>query len=930
MTLRLAVFVERDHRDVIVRSWVRPLTDDKNRSFRASAAAMLSNMRKAVPNAELVGICHEGLRQRFDAEAIARLLGRSRRGRSSPVFLHLQGGSWPFIASGRGEVLNGVTGMAAPRQQTPSKGLRLFGSDKTSWYVNASDIPGRAQGRFRLHSFVYRDQRDDSFGQCAVFLPEAPERALAAFVASETWWEPVALIEGRTRAEFLSDRRGSHPEGPPLQAGEPDDGDRSDIDAEDDVDHGPRGHGFGRTEEPASSPRQSATATEVADTLAELLVRFAIEAFVASDDGQGDGQAAVPGEAISRFRVFLLEKRPLILIETAHAELAANIANIIASIAGLATRVERHSLHDMGEARIERGRGRVVLFDKPMLEQGLNENDKTLDNRLRALARQGDLGLVVTDSICALPAALRFNRDLELRLPDIVGPVRAAVLTALFGPDARSNLEDDTWSRYASALDFEKVAYAHVKGTQAVRDLAERVRGRLQRMGATKGLRLVDIHGLGAAKHQAEMLIADMEAYLAGRIPWSEVDRGMLLVGPPGTGKTMLAKAVSKETGIRFIHASASEWQASSHLGEHIQSIRNSFSLARRYAPSILFIDEFDSIGRRGHGGQNEFYHTAVVNCVLEELQGFEEREGVVVVAATNRMDGVDPALRRAGRLDRVVEVHFPTIEALEKIYGYYISEQKRLGLDHGSLELGELARLTFGQTGADVELYVRGAARRARMRAGRGEPGRILQDDFVAEIMKSPVGESGAVRLTPEEMRRTAIHEAGHALMQLTGPDRGKTISYLSITPRADGTLGFVFSAPDGRHTRTREDLREMVRVLLGGRAAESVVYGEGHVSSGSGGPSLGADLAQATNLVTAMATQYGFSRRGGLVWQRTHDKLPHRMQAELKRELDRLYGDTVRRVQLNRRLLNRIVKTLLARQEITGAELRTLLGRR
>ncbi len=305
-----------------------------------------------------------------------------------------------------------------------------------------------------------------------------------------------------------------------------------------------------------------------------------------------------------------------------------------------------------------------------------------------------------------------------------------------------------------------------------------------------------------------------------------------------------------------------------------------------------MFIDEFDSIGRRGTDAQNEFYHTAVVNCVLEELQGFEDRDGVMVIAATNRPDAVDPALKRAGRLDRTVEIHYPTIDALEHIYRYYIGEQAKLGLEHGTLNLKELARLTFGQTGADVEVYVRGAARRARMRAGTGGSAIIQQEDFVAEIMKSPAGGSGAMRLGEAEMRRTAVHEAGHALIQIAGPTRGANIGYLSITPRADGTLGFVFNAPDARYTRTRGELEEMVRVLLGGRAAEAVVFGEDNVSSGAGGPSPAADLAQATTLLRSMAAHYGFSRRGGLVWRgRAEDRLPDDVDKEVRQVLGRLY---------------------------------------
>lgn len=907
MSLPCALFVVRDHRDAIIKSWLRPMTSAARDAQESEAAGVLRALSADYPDVSIAGFCYGADGLCLNVSDIIEALGASQRGRASVVYRRLT--------------------RAAGEAPKPRSGFSFRGgkSSYSQWFKEARAVPRRQQNSYAPFTYVYRDARDGALNQMTAFLPSAdPKPALAELIASETWWEPVALLEGAARADFTHQPSDDSFIEPVLEQGEP-------MRRLYQLDPPPEGEGDGKSGDaaPQTPPAQKRPAPGphmVADKLAEILMRFAIERAVAL--GHIPPAMRESGvDPIEAFRSYLLTKRPLIVIETVHYEIASNIGKVVAAIAGLRPKTERRAGGDIIAAP-ER-QARVVLFEKSTFERTFNDGEKELDNRLRMLAQQGDIGVVVADSVTALPAAIRLNRDLELRLPDVSGPVRAAVLTTLFGREAVSSPEDDTWSRYASMLDFEKVAFAGITGRQAVEDLAERVRGRLTRMGASKGMRLEDIHGLGAAKQQAETFIADMTAYLSGRIPWSELDRGMLLVGPPGTGKTMLAKAMSKESGIRFIHASAAEWQATSHLGEHIQAIRNSFSMARRFAPAILFVDEFDSIGRRGHGGQNEFYHTAVVNCVLEELQGFEDREGVVVIAATNRVESVDPALRRAGRLDRVVEVHYPTVDALEKIYGYYIGEQKKIGLEHGPINLRELARLTFGQTGADVELYVRGAARRARNRAVHGQPAVITQADFAAEIMKSPVGESGAIRLSEEEMKRVAVHESGHALIKLTGPDKGDTISFLSIAPRADGTLGFVYSGPDERHTRTRDELCEIVRVLFGGRAAESVVYGEWEVSSGSGGPSPYADLAQATRLVTAMATQYGFSKKGGLFW-RQKDTLPGALEEEIAAELDRLYKETKLRVQRNKKVLDKITALLLERQEITGEELREILKRR
>lgn len=851
-----ALFCARDHRDVIVRSWLRPLEGGEDKNGAAVSARALTQAG-ADPSSDLV-LTARGFGPRLlDAETLAAERRKSRlrlafaRARFAPL----------------------------------------------AWYAHADDVPRRVRPHYGEFTFVYRDRRDGEISTMRALLPEALGPALAAFLREQEHAEPIALLEGRGEIEHVAH-------------------DALKVEHAPSAPHAPR-----RAPGQGAAPQTELPPEAVAEMVAGILTRTAITAFV---ERGGLGESGEDGaDALARFARHLAKRRPLIVIETVHTELAASIANVITSV------LMRFEREDAADPRsLASPLPRVTLLDSASLGLGFGEDDKAVESRLRALVQSGAIGLVVVDSVTALPPALRHHRDLELRLPDIIGPVREAVLTALFGVEARSSAADDAWSRYATILDLEKVAYAGVRGADAVADLALRIRSRLERMGAAKGLRLSEIEGLGAAKEQARILLADLEAYLKGQIPWSEVDRGLLLVGPPGVGKTMLAKAISKEAGVRFIHASAAEWQASTHLGEHIQAIRSAFSLARRFSPAILFIDEFDSIGRRGSDSHNEFYHTAVVNCVLEELGGFEDRDGVMVIAATNRPEAVDPALKRAGRLDRIVEIHYPTIDALERIYRYYLDEQTRLGFALGKLNLRELARLTFGQTGADVEVYVRGAARRARMRAGEGAATLIRQEDLVAEIMRSPIGGSGALRLSDREMRRIAVHEAGHALIQLTGPTRGADIAYLSIAPRADGTLGFVFSAPDERYTHTREELNEMVRVLLGGRAAEAVVFGERNVSSGAGGASPAADLAQATSLLRSMAAHYGFSKRGGLLW-RAHDQLPEDVDEELRRALDRLYRETGQRIRRHHRLFRRIMSLLLARQEITGAELLKELGR-
>lgn len=912
MSTTHALFYRVDHRNVVVESWCKPVTIPRGRGTDIGGI-----LRRASDDISAEdGLAFAGV-----------LTGRSRHQLSVSDIYDL------VCNSADGAVSNHYCRYA----RVPSEGGRQRGARKRSsaygrlasigakaWYDDPNKVPQKLKDKFAEFTLVYLDRRDRSIEVKPVFLFKDVESSIVDLVAAHEWWEPITLFDGAMSLEgvglgFRSDHQPSDPSFFPSEGGH-----LPPAAFDDDLDKDESGAitEDAETNESAIAPKKLKS---VADVLCEGLLEETIVRFMEGDHNH-------PDNSLQAFRDGYLAKRPLILLETVHWELGPNIAKFMAEVGDLSFRAEGRYA-DYGsyqEGGIGgRTRGSVVLFSRRSFEGGGQDLAKEIDNRIRALLAAGDVGLVVTDNIMSLPAQLRLNRDFELVMPELVGPVRDRVFTEVFGPGAVPGPEGDLWTRYASALDLEKVYHAGARGVSAVQDLSERVQGRLTRMGATKGPALNEIHGLGEAKEHANAFIGDITAYLAGTIPWSQVDRGMLLVGPPGTGKTMMARAMSREAGIRFIHASASDWQSANHLGEHVQAIRGSFAMARRYAPSIIFIDEFDSIGRRGFGGHNEFYHTAVVNAVLEELQGFEDREGVIVMAATNRLQGVDPALRRAGRLDRVVQVNYPNIQALAKIYEYYVDQQRQMGVDHSDIDFSDLARMTFGQTGADVELYVRGAARRARGRTQAGDRVTVGHDDFVQEIMGSPLGESGAVRLSKEDMRRTAIHESGHALVQLTGPTKGANIAFVSVTPRADGTLGFVFTAPDERHVVTKDELFEDLRLLLGGRAAEEVIFGADNVSSGAGGPSPSSDLAQATRLLTAMLTQYGFSKKRGLLWSDV-DESKSEVQQEVRETLETIYRETVRRISKNKRLLNRMVTILLDKQEITGDELRAMLGRR
>ena len=359
-----------------------------------------------------------------------------------------------------------------------------------------------------------------------------------------------------------------------------------------------------------------------------------------------------------------------------------------------------------------------------------------------------------------------------------------------------------------------------------------------------------DVAGIDEVKEELKEIIdflKDPERFtrLGGRIP-----KGVLLVGPPGTGKTLLAKAIAGEADVPFFSISGSDF-VEMFVGVGAARVRDLFNQAHKNSPCIVFIDEIDAVGRqRGAGiggGHDEREQT--LNQLLVEMDGFEPNEGVIVIAATNRPDVLDPALLRPGRFDRRIVVPLPDVKGREGILKVHT---RRVPLAD-DVDLSIIAKTTPGFSGADLENLVNEAALLAA-RAGRDK---VTMEDFEKAKDKILMGVERKIAISPEEKRRTSYHEAGHALVakMIPGTD---PVHKVTIIPRGLA-LGVTQQLPqDDRHTYTREYLLNTVTVLLGGRAAEELVLGD--MTTGAGN-----DIEKATDIVRKMVCEWGMSERLG-----------------------------------------------------------------
>ena len=439
-----------------------------------------------------------------------------------------------------------------------------------------------------------------------------------------------------------------------------------------------------------------------------------------------------------------------------------------------------------------------------------------------------------------------------------------------------------------------------------------------------------DVAGIDEAKEELEEIVEFLRdpqkfSRLGGKIP-----KGALLVGPPGTGKTLLARAIAGEAGVPFFTISGSDF-VEMFVGVGASRVRDMFEQAKKNAPCIVFIDEIDAVGRArgvGIGGGND-EREQTLNQLLVEMDGFEANEGVIIVAATNRKDVLDPALLRPGRFDRQIHVPNPDIKGREKILGVH-ARKVPLGPD---VDLRTIARGTPGFSGADLANLVNEAALMAA-RVGRRF---VTMDDFESAKDKVMMGpERRSMVLTAEQKEMTAYHEAGHAIVGLSLP-KCDPVYKATIIPRG-GALGMVVSLPEmDKLNMHKDEAKQKIAMTMAGKAAEIIKYGEERVSNGPAG-----DIMQASSFARAMVMRWGMSDAvGNIDYAEAHQgysgntggfsvsaHTKELIENEVKRLIDEGY-ERARAIILERQEdFERLARGLLEYETLTGDEIRKVIA--
>ena len=446
---------------------------------------------------------------------------------------------------------------------------------------------------------------------------------------------------------------------------------------------------------------------------------------------------------------------------------------------------------------------------------------------------------------------------------------------------------------------------------------------------SSQGIRFADVAGEDEAKENLQEIVN----YLHDPSKYQEIGasmpKGILLVGPPGTGKTMLAKAVAGESQVPFFSISGSEF-VEMFVGMGASKVRDLFNQAKEKAPCIVFIDEIDAIGQKRSGGQygGNDEREQTLNQLLTEMDGFDDNSGVIILAATNRPESLDPALTRPGRFDRRVPVELPDLKGREEILKVHA---KKIKLAE-NVDFGTVARMASGASGAELANIVNEAALRA-VRDGR----RLVTQADLEESIETVIAgyqKKNAI-LTDKEKWIVSYHEIGHALVAAR-QTHSAPVQKITIIPRTSGALGYTMQVEEGNHyLMSREEIENKIATFTGGRAAEELVFGS--VTTGASN-----DIEQATKLARAMLTRYGMSDEFGMVALETVTNqylggdASLACSPETQAKIDQLVVDLVERqhqkalkiLQDDRQKLDELAKFLHEKETITGQEFMQILN--
>ena len=446
---------------------------------------------------------------------------------------------------------------------------------------------------------------------------------------------------------------------------------------------------------------------------------------------------------------------------------------------------------------------------------------------------------------------------------------------------------------------------------------------------STEGIRFSDVAGEDEAKENLQEIVDYLHDPSKYKEIGASMPKGVLLVGPPGTGKTMLAKAVAGESKVPFFSMSGSEF-VEMFVGMGASKVRDLFKQAKEKAPCIVFIDEIDAIGKkrdRQFSGNDEREQT--LNQLLTEMDGFEGNSGVIILAATNRPESLDPALTRPGRFDRRVPVELPDLKGREEILKVHAKKIKLAG----DIDFMQIARMASGASGAELANIVNEAALRA-VRAGRK---RAIQADLEEsiEVVIAGYQKKNAI-LTDKEKWAVATHEIGHAIVAALQTDSAP-VQKITIIPRTSGALGYTMQVDEGNHyLMTKSELENKIATLTGGRAAEEIILGS--ISTGAAN-----DIEQATKIARAMITRYGMSNDFDMVALETVNNqylggdASLACSADTQSKIDQQVVDLVKKqhekavriLMENREKLHELSIYLYDKETITGDEFMAILNR-